>query len=316
MVLSIFNMSSIINVQASEEENYTQEIDVIKNNSREILKEEKNKDVAVGIIVSLISGEHTFIQKAKSINKNDKIDTMYQIINILRQNTCNYKEGISLKEYLKKYAPYAGEEYLIKYIENNLIEDSITTYAAYNRDAAVSYAKNWAYSYNYQYYPNLDAMGGDCTNFVSQCLYAGGMSMSDPWYIYRKNGTYVYPGNWSQLTYSWSVADPSAWISAPRFNYYWQYKSYDQEFNASYVYENQSSIYSQPYTRGDVIQIMEKEAWWYTPIHTMIIVECNGSNQDYYLAAHSNNCSRQSLHYLAKAFAYPSGQYKIKFFGL
>ena len=42
----------------------------------------------------------------------------------------------------------------------------------YDREKAVDYARKWAYSRNPQYY-SFDNIGGDCTNFVSQCLYAG-----------------------------------------------------------------------------------------------------------------------------------------------
>lgn len=42
----------------------------------------------------------------------------------------------------------------------------------YDRDAAVSYARRWAYGRNPAYY-DYSAIGGDCTNFASQCLYAG-----------------------------------------------------------------------------------------------------------------------------------------------
>ena len=42
----------------------------------------------------------------------------------------------------------------------------------YNRERAVAYAHRWAFSRNPAYY-NFDAIGGDCTNFVSQCLFAG-----------------------------------------------------------------------------------------------------------------------------------------------
>ena len=42
----------------------------------------------------------------------------------------------------------------------------------YNREAAVSYAKKWAFSRNPDYY-NFNNLGGDCTNFASQCIYAG-----------------------------------------------------------------------------------------------------------------------------------------------
>lgn len=42
----------------------------------------------------------------------------------------------------------------------------------YNRNNAIEYAKAWAKSRN-DAYLNFDDIGGDCTNFASQCLYAG-----------------------------------------------------------------------------------------------------------------------------------------------
>lgn len=46
-----------------------------------------------------------------------------------------------------------------------------------NNSAEIDYAKKWAFSRNPAYY-NFDNIGGDCTNFVSQCLYAGGAVMN------------------------------------------------------------------------------------------------------------------------------------------
>lgn len=48
---------------------------------------------------------------------------------------------------------------------------------AYNREKAVEYALRWAYGYNPDFY-NFNAIGGDCTNFASQCLLAGGSVMN------------------------------------------------------------------------------------------------------------------------------------------
>ncbi len=42
----------------------------------------------------------------------------------------------------------------------------------YNRERAVAYARKWAFRRNPAYY-NFDLLGGDCTNFASQCLFAG-----------------------------------------------------------------------------------------------------------------------------------------------
>ena len=43
---------------------------------------------------------------------------------------------------------------------------------SYDREKAVAYAHKWAFSRNPNYY-SFDEIGGDCTNFISQCLYAG-----------------------------------------------------------------------------------------------------------------------------------------------
>ena len=46
---------------------------------------------------------------------------------------------------------------------------------SYNPGAAVSYARKYCSSYN-RAYENYASMGGDCANFVSQCMIAGGFS--------------------------------------------------------------------------------------------------------------------------------------------
>lgn len=42
----------------------------------------------------------------------------------------------------------------------------------YDRQAAVAYARKWAFGRNPAYY-DFSRLGGDCTNFASQCIYAG-----------------------------------------------------------------------------------------------------------------------------------------------
>ena len=41
----------------------------------------------------------------------------------------------------------------------------------------IDYAAKWAYSYNPDFY-DFTELGGDCTNFISQCVYAGGAVMN------------------------------------------------------------------------------------------------------------------------------------------
>ena len=57
----------------------------------------------------------------------------------------------------------------------------------YDREAAVAYARRWALLRNPDYY-NFENIGGDCTNFASQCIYAGSRIMNftpDTGWYYR-----------------------------------------------------------------------------------------------------------------------------------
>lgn len=60
----------------------------------------------------------------------------------------------------------------------------------FSRAAAVAYAHQWAFSRNPAYFA-YDHVGGDCTNFISQCLRAGGFAMDDTpvfgWYYRDAN---------------------------------------------------------------------------------------------------------------------------------
>ncbi|GAB7387426.1 amidase domain-containing protein [Bacillaceae bacterium] len=81
---------------------------------------------------------------------------------------------------------------------------------AYNRVQAVRYAEAYWNSYN----PNFRVFDVDCTNYVSQCLYAGGIPMDftgrrDKGWWYRGKGG--IDDSWS---YSWAVAHSLRWYLA------------------------------------------------------------------------------------------------------
>jgi hypothetical protein len=80
--------------------------------------------------------------------------------------------------------------------------------ALYNRLAAVNYALKWAVGGGNPIWPDYHQTsggGGDCTNFISQCLYAGGWEMRYggqnifAWYCWPKR-------RWDHSK-SWTSAD-------------------------------------------------------------------------------------------------------------
>jgi hypothetical protein len=81
----------------------------------------------------------------------------------------------------------------------------------YNRERAVAYANTYWNSHNpaFRFFRT-----DDCTNFISQCLYAGGFPMvggrdrAKGWW-YRQGR----PDNWS---YSWAVANSFYWFLRSR----------------------------------------------------------------------------------------------------
>lgn len=71
----------------------------------------------------------------------------------------------------------------------------------YNRDAAVAYARKWAMGRNPAYY-NFDSVGGDCTNFVSQCIYAGAPVMNfTPVFGWYYRSSYDRTASWTGVEY-------------------------------------------------------------------------------------------------------------------
>lgn len=73
--------------------------------------------------------------------------------------------------------------------------------ATYDRQKAVQYAERWWNSYN----PAYERFAVNCTNYVSQCLYAGGALMN---YTGRRASGWWYRGGKNpQWSFSWSVSN-------------------------------------------------------------------------------------------------------------
>lgn len=89
----------------------------------------------------------------------------------------------------------------------------------YNSGSAVQYALNHALNPNpyYRFFPAHGDGGGNCTNFISQCLRAGGAPFaydSSPWW-YKRDGTNSARDRWS---ISWAVAHSLYWTLKVRRN--------------------------------------------------------------------------------------------------
>lgn len=81
----------------------------------------------------------------------------------------------------------------------------------YDRKAAVEYAERWAFERNPKYF-SFEGIGGNCTNFVSQCVYAGCKVMNYTpvfgwYYIDAENRTPSWTG--VQFFYDFMISNTS-----------------------------------------------------------------------------------------------------------
>lgn len=131
----------------------------------------------------------------------------------------------------------------------------------YDRERAVEYAKRWALGRN-PLFENFSGIGGDCTSFVSQAVYAGSCVMN-----YTK-------------TFGWYYVSPTdrapAWSGV---EYFYNFMTQNKE-EGPFMTET----YPGGLLPGDVIQLGNAEGDWY---HSLIVTgERNGG---YLVSAHSDD---------------------------
>lgn len=97
--------------------------------------------------------------------------------------------------------PTKSEEVVPTFDVDTVMERSNERFI-YDRRAAVQYAERWWNSYN----PAYRVFDVDCTNFISQCLRAGGAPMRGA--PVRDRGWWYTGDNWS---FSWAVAHSLRW---------------------------------------------------------------------------------------------------------
>lgn len=162
-------------------------------------------------------------------------------------------------------------------------------------DLGAKYAMDNYNSYVYSY-PNLSSLGGDCTNFVSQCMLASGIHYTDTWHIYRKNGNYTNISNVDQLNNSWSLSDPSPWISAVEFREFWKPRVKNvYRAKGTDILNDPSIAWNVPITQGCVVQKADNFLGVMgDSTHSMYITGYLNNNT-YLLTYHSTNTLNRSL---------------------
>lgn len=151
----------------------------------------------------------------------------------------------------------------------------------YNRQKAVAYAMKWWNRHN----PAFPIFSVDCTNYVSQCLLAGGAQMwGEP---SREVGWWSAKANWS---FSWSVAH----------SLYWYLVSNPKGIKGTQV-QNVKELYE-----GDVICYdFEGNNRW---DHTTIVVDKDPTGMPL-VNAHTDNSIRRYWEYRDSAAYTPNIKY-------
>lgn len=141
----------------------------------------------------------------------------------------------------------------------------------YDRKKAVEYANYWAYRRNPQYL-DFSGLGGNCTNFVSQCLFAGSGVM---------NFTPTY--GWYYIT---SEDRTASWTGV---NYLFDFLTQNQ---GDGPYGSQVGL--EEIMPGDVAQFANAEKTFY---HTVLITQVAQprSYAGVLVAAHSNDANCRPL---------------------
>lgn len=143
---------------------------------------------------------------------------------------------------------------------------------SYQRDQAVAYAHQWAYGRNPAFY-NYESIGGDCTNFASQCLFAGGGIMD-----------YTHTFGWY---YRYANDKSPAWTGVA---YLYQYLL-RRKLTPGPVGEECDIHDLQP---GDIVQIsFNGNAYQHCPI--VVTAEPPFLPQNIKVAAHSYNADNRPL---------------------
>jgi len=233
----------------------------------------------------------------------------------------------TLLQLIKEHDPliYRHNEDIWRYLANHMeIEEEAGTMTRttdknsfYNRSKAKAYIDAYWQDYN-NAYPTFRGGGGDCANFVSQVLYAGGM----PWVDDGNPNHYTWFTNWyckpgasnkdgdKRVTLSWKVA--------ASFKRHWE-KRAAKQIVISYkdALNNMKELSTQVYI-GDPVQFCYANGVSY---HTLVVTgyawDKAAGVSDIVLASHTIDSNKRSLYntmlkypkdYLLRIFVIKEGE--------
>ena len=128
----------------------------------------------------------------------------------------------------------------------------------YDRIAAVEYARRWALDRNPNF-KDYEEFGGNCTNFISQCINAGGIPMD------HQGNNIMKQWYW----YSDKNRTPSWTGSQPFFEYLINNNNDDTDNFGVYASE---STYDE-LELGDLVQLIENGRAYHTMIISRILLD-------------------------------------------
>ena len=147
-------------------------------------------------------------------------------------------------------------------------------YKEYNRARAVEYARKWALSRN-PLFTNFAGRGGDCTNFVSQCIYAGSCQMnftpSFGWYYIDQNDR---APAWSSVEYFYDFITGAT-----------DFASQNGNIGPFGILTDAMGVFE-----GDVVQLADETGDFY---HTLLITGFSGGQT--LVSAHTNDALDKPL---------------------
>ena len=241
---------------------------------------------------------HTFILK--------ETDDGYQIISHIYDDTAYLAFEEKLNETLIKGKTYTQQEFktIAEGLKSEMIDTAVSylngyqtqkesfnqdpqSYSSstntdhfYDRDSAVAYAMKWVGKTeavrNSDEWTTYDYYGGNCNNFVSQCIYTGGIPMDT-------SGDYIWKwyGDTPDSTSAKEGRSPS-WTGVGRFYDYCQNnEGYGMSADIG------KNLYSG--NKGDVIIMGSDEDWSHVVLITNVIKDESGNIVDYLINSNTSD---------------------------